>query len=73
MIVFAPVPPLRIATVPVTLFAFVEILPNILDPLTETILSSVTLKSLIFSVFIALLLIIGALAVLPFPFKSPSS
>ena len=71
--VIAPVPPFVRATVPVTLAAFPAISPLNLEPDSPAILASVTFRSAILVVVMALLLILGSAAVLLVPAKSPDN
>ena len=69
----APVPPLATFTTAVTFAALPIILPDILDPETVTIFSSVTAAVANFAVVIDALEMIGADAVEPTPAKSPDN
>ena len=68
--VVAPVPPLVMATVPVTLAALPAISPETFEPLTPAILASVTAAVAILAVVTASAAISGAVAI---PVKSPAS
>ena len=68
--VVTPVPPFATGMIPVTFAADPLMLPITFDPLTPTILGSVTEASAIFAVIIALLATTGSAAVTA---KSPAN